>query len=71
MGITTIQEIARHLRREVETENPPDRVMARLHHVVLPKLADANIVDYDREANTVQYIGHPFVEACLNLFQNT
>ena len=44
-----------------EELNPVD-VRTRLHHVHLPKLAEAGVVDYDPETNVVQYRGDPLVE---------
>lgn len=47
------------------TEGTPDsseRVATRLHHVGLPKLADAGVVDYDQRSKTVRCWDHPLVE---------
>lgn len=38
-----------------------------LRHAVLPSLADAGLVDHDRQDGTVHYVGHPRVEAVLEL----
>ena len=35
---------------------------ASLHHTHLPKLDDAEVVDYDAGDGTVQYRGDPFIE---------
>lgn len=42
-------------------ENPTaaDVVKRNLHHVHLPKLDRADLVDYDRDERTVTYRGHP------------
>jgi len=42
-----------------------DRVTRALHHVHLPKLDDAGVVDYDARSRTVRYWGHPVVEEYL------
>lgn len=36
-----------------------ERVLQQLHHVHLPKLADAGIVSYDVDEKRVRYVGHP------------
>lgn len=36
-----------------ESAAPTDRIALTLHHVHLPRLADADLVDYDAETNTV------------------
>lgn len=50
----------------IRTDDPsfsdPERVSGYLHHVTLPKLATAGIVDYDQRQHTVRYWGHPVIE---------
>lgn len=46
-------------RRDPEDEN---RAAKHLHHIALPKLADAGLVDYDARTKTVRYRGHPRLE---------
>lgn len=41
-------------------------VAVYLHHTILPKLADAGLVDYDARSRTAHYRSHPAVEAWLN-----
>ncbi|MFW6317061.1 MAG: DUF7344 domain-containing protein [Halorubrum sp.] len=36
-----------------------ERVLTRLRHVHLPRLAEAALIEYDSEAGTVAYAGHP------------
>ena len=40
----------------------PEQVEIKLHHVHLPKLADANMLDYDERTGFVRYWGEPTVE---------
>ncbi|WP_436923782.1 DUF7344 domain-containing protein [Halosimplex amylolyticum] len=35
-------------------EDPIERITTELHHVHLPKLADASLADYDRDCETVR-----------------
>lgn len=37
-----------------------------LHHSILPRLADAGLVDYDTRSRTAHYRSHPTVEAWLD-----
>lgn len=38
------------------------RMDIALHHRHLPKLAEAGLVDYDRDEGTVAYVGHSFLQ---------
>lgn len=37
-----------------------------LHHCHLPKLADADVIEYDVQSHTVRFEGHPFVAALVD-----
>lgn len=52
---TQIGSIVDHLLSDAETvtEEQRQRVLAQLHHVHLPKFADADILRWDRDAGTV------------------
>jgi len=41
----------------------PQAVRVELHHVHLPKLDEAGLLEYDHEINTVYYEPHPVVES--------
>ena len=41
------------------------RIALRLHHVALPKLARAGILEYDSERRRVRYLGSPEVARTL------
>lgn len=45
------------------------RVVASLHHVHLPMLADAGLIDYDRDADRVAYADHPALEEVFSIVQ--
>lgn len=44
-----------------------ERVVAQLHHSVLPKLVDTGLIEYDIRSGDIRYHGHRFVEKCLDL----
>ena len=46
-----------------------DRIALRLHHSILPRLADATVVNYDAKTNTVQYRGGSELESLLDGIQ--
>jgi len=60
-----VETLARELLTDAETnasEVPAEAVrdaLVGLHHVDLPTLADADLVEYDADAGTVEYAGHP------------
>ena len=59
------------LRREtVETDSDPesvDEIAVSLHHSHLPNLADAGLVEYERETGRTAYTGHPTLEAVFEI----
>lgn len=59
----TLETIA----HDLSTQDPrdPERLASRLHHVVLPKLAEIGVVEYDREDATAGYRGNARVESLL------
>lgn len=46
---------------------PPGAVRMELRHVHLPKLADAGIIDFNRDDNLVRYHGDDRLDALLQL----
>lgn len=60
-GAVELQELAREVatREGIETEDGDafERVAVTLHHVHLPKLAEAGILEYDPEARRVEPVG--------------
>lgn len=49
----SIDDLAREVTARTPVDRTLDQVKVRLHHVDLPMLADAGVVDYDREERTV------------------
>jgi hypothetical protein len=67
-----IDELVAHVTRlegsqDRPSENHSERVAVDLHHVHLPKFADAGLVEIDRRNDTVRYRGDPIVETCLDV----
>ena len=63
----TVDELAVRLS-EGDATSDPTRTKRTLHHVSLPKLADAGIVEYDPAAGTVRYRGDDLREPVRRLF---
>jgi DNA-binding transcriptional ArsR family regulator len=53
----SVAELADEVTPDEATE--PDAVAATLHHVHLPKLAEAGVVTYDIDAGTVELLNLP------------
>lgn len=53
-----VEEVAASLAGAQESIKRRD-VLVSLDHQHLPKMADAGIVTYDRDAKTIDYAGHP------------
>lgn len=66
-GRATVSDLAAYVSQCVSAGNAPAQTAVQLHHVHLPKIDRANLINYDPEQNTVEYIGHPLVEDCLTL----
>ncbi len=67
----SIDELATQLRQEdslSEHGRAPSReqVSIQLHHTQLPKLADNDVIEYDRESKTVRYQPHETIESILD-----
>ena len=62
----TIDELANHLvsrKAEQATEHPGhDHVRTTLHHVHVPKLVDAGVIDYDARNQEIRYWGSERLE---------
>ncbi|WP_456071299.1 DUF7344 domain-containing protein [Haladaptatus caseinilyticus] len=48
-----------------EMSSRESSVRTHLYHMVLPRLQDAGVVDYDRRSEMIRYWGHPQLEEIL------
>lgn len=59
------------IERVADSEDPTDaereRIAVSLHHTHLPKLADADLVEYDTRSETVRYRGGSVVGDWIDL----
>jgi len=65
--VLSLEEVSERVaaRQEDRTDGPADArtVKVDLHHVHLPKLDEAGLIEYDHEINTVYYETDPVVES--------
>lgn len=65
-GVASLSELADAVTARSPAAEDREQASIRLHHVVLPQLADAGVVDYDPRSETVRYYGEPALEALLD-----
>lgn len=72
-GVASLDELVEHVGAGDGADGAGDdgddrqRRQVRLHHVALPRLADAGILEYDARSDTVRYTGDEDAEAVLGL----
>ena len=56
--------IRRYEVGNTDSDDPatPEQIRAELHHVHLPRLANADVIDYDRRQGTVRFTPTPALE---------
>ncbi|UPV73038.1 hypothetical protein M0R89_10800 [Halorussus limi] len=61
--VAAFSELVDHVAEEsgAVSNDDDERVAVNLHHNHLPKLEDANVVEYDPRSETVRYRGGPVV----------
>ena len=65
----TVEELATELGDDAGPQ-PPERLMAVLHHAALPKLSQAGLVEYDPAERTVRYCGEELRDPVQQLFDD-
>jgi hypothetical protein len=68
-GVSTLDDLTETVAAwetdTTQSDVPDDfckRVEASLHHTHLPRLDDANIIDYDARSGSIRYWGQPVLE---------
>ena len=66
--VVSFETLAAHIAEREVGPGGRDRgqLVVRLHHVTVPKLADAGLLEYDARSGSIRYRGHPVVETCLD-----
>lgn len=65
-GVASLSELADGVAVRSPAVEDREGARIRLHHVALPQLADAGMIDYDPRSETVRYYGGPALEALLD-----
>ncbi|WP_137283642.1 DUF7344 domain-containing protein [Halorussus salinisoli] len=67
--VAAFSELVEHVADNLaeETTDDHERVAMNLHHNHIPKLEDANVVEYDLRSETVRYRGGPVVADWVEL----
>lgn len=65
--IDSVADTATAIHREFDPDHAREDTLLSLHHVSLPKLAAAGLVEYDGTAGTVRYDGDDRVERVLDV----
>lgn len=64
----SLEELADAVRSRQHDATNDDELEVRLHHVDLPKLNEADFVDYDPRNKTARYRSHALAEDVLTAF---
>lgn len=64
--VASLNELVDYVATHCSDAFGPEEVAIRLHHVCLPKLDDAGLLEYDSRSETVRYRPEPLVEDLLD-----
>lgn len=59
-NVASVQDLANEISKK--DHGGTERVTIQLQHSVLPRLADADVVDYDARSRTIRYYGRSELE---------
>ncbi|MCU4799403.1 hypothetical protein OB920_03325 [Halobacteria archaeon HArc-gm2] len=63
--VATVSDVAAALSESHQEDS--QQIAARLHHSTLPKLAEADVLEYDPRSTSVRYCGHSGIDAIVNV----
>lgn len=63
--VATLDELVEHAVASDDTTTDRERTAVRFHHVTLPKLADAEVLEYDPRQRDVRFTGDANIEPLL------
>lgn len=64
--VASVSELTRHVTKHCADAHNREQVAVNLHHVGLPKLEEAGVLEYDSRSNTVRYHPGSKVETLLD-----
>jgi len=62
--VASVQDLANEIRKE--DHGGTEQLVLRLHHSILPRLAETEALDYDARSQTIRYHGHSGLEQLLD-----
>ena len=65
-GVSSLSELVEYAVTRATDERDPEEATIHLHHVTLPKLEDAGLLEYDSRSRAVRYYRNPLVEHLLD-----
>lgn len=69
-GVASFDELVEYVGGRCADIQDSETVKSCLHHVSLPKLEKADVIEYDPRSETVRYQPHPVVEDLAELLGN-
>jgi hypothetical protein len=64
--VATVEDLEDFLLEQPPAVAAEKQIGIHLHHVTLPKLAEAGVIEYDARSQTARYRGHPLIEHWLD-----
>lgn len=53
--VATVEDLTAYIRDRHSSDVDETRLQIRLHHLILPRLGDAGLIEYDARSNTARY----------------